>query len=135
AGADAGIGFDGPYYSKTTQEIFSAYASDVAYILPNLSVMASLRVDRFSNDNGSQTALSPKFGIVFQPILNKLSVFANYMNGFVNTDPVDNINDGVPNTVSFDPEHADQFEVGVKANLLNNRITGSVSYFNTKVEN
>lgn len=120
--------------SKTKQEVFSAYASDVVNIIPALSAMASLRVDRFSNDNGNQTAFSPKFGLVYQPILDKLSVFANYMNGFTNTDPTFNIDANGSTPVSFGPEHANQFEFGAKANFLNNKITGSVSYYETKVE-
>ena len=140
AGADAGIAssYDpGIGYSKSKQEIFSAYASEVAYILPNLSAMASLRVDRFSNDNGNQTSFSPKFGIVFQPIQDQLSIFANYMDGFVNTDPASNANgqNPTPVTVTFDPEHANQFEFGTKINLFNNKVSGSVSYYHTKVDN
>jgi len=133
AGADAGIGTQGPYFSVTKQEVFSAYVSDIAYVLPNLSVMASLRVDHFSNDNNNQTALSPKFGAVYQPIPEKLSIFANYMNGFTNTNPTTNTLNGAQVAVSFDPEHANQFEVGTKVNFLNNRMSGSVSYYKTKV--
>lgn len=140
-GADAGIFGTGMSYSKSKQEVFSAYASEVAYILPNLSVMASLRIDRFSNkgditdssDDFNQTAYSPKFGIVYQPIQDKVALFANYMNGFVNVAPgVDRI-DGVDVPRTFGPEQANSFEVGTKLNLMNNRITASLSYYNTKV--
>lgn len=134
AGADAGINNLGPYYSKATQEIFSAYVSDVAYLLPNLSVMASLRIDHFTNDNGKQTGLSPKFGMVYQPIPEKLALFANYMNGFVNTDPATNINRNVQTVLSFDPTQANQLEFGIKADLFDNRLSGSVSYYQTKVK-
>ncbi|PZR21600.1 MAG: TonB-dependent siderophore receptor [Flavobacterium psychrophilum] len=134
AGADAGIANQGPYYSKANQEIFSAYVSDVAYLLPNLSVMASVRIDHFTNDNGKQTAVSPKFGAVYQIIPEQLSVFGNYMNGFVNTDPASNINRNVTTVQSFDPEHANQVEFGLKADLFNSRLSGSISYFETKVK-
>jgi iron complex outermembrane receptor protein len=140
AGADAGIAASfnpGVGYSKSKQEVFSAYASEIAYILPNLSAMASLRIDRFSNDNGSQTSLSPKFGLVFQPIQDQLSIFANYMDGFVNTDPTQNANgqNPTPVNVTFDPEHANQFEFGTKINLFNNKVSGSLSYYYTQVDN
>ncbi|WP_142688255.1 TonB-dependent receptor [Chitinophaga polysaccharea] len=126
--------------SNLTQETYSAYVSDVFNILPSLSVMASLRVDHFKNggltvsenNKYSQTALSPKFGIMYQPILNTLSVFVNYMNGFTNSAPRqrgDNV------WVSFDPEQANQMEGGVKVNLLGGMITGSVSYYDIKVKN
>ncbi|AZI20185.1 TonB-dependent receptor domain-containing protein [Chryseobacterium taklimakanense] len=70
--------------------IKSAYFSNVLNILPELSAMVSLRVDNFSGkptqwsteEVSNQTKFSPKFGLVYQPVLNKLSIFANYMNGF-----------------------------------------------------
>jgi len=122
--------------TRAKQEIFSAYASDVAYLTSSLSVMASLRIDHFKNDNGNQTTLSPKFGAVYQILPQQLSVFANYMNGFVNTDPTTNFSaSAAPKAVTFDPEHANQFEFGTKVNLFNDKLTGSVSYYNTEVSN
>ncbi|MHA3786818.1 TonB-dependent siderophore receptor [Flavobacterium hauense] len=122
--------------TRAKQEIFSAYASDVAYLTSSLSVMASLRIDHFKNDNGNQTTLSPKFGAVYQILPEQLSVFANYMNGFVNTDPTTNFSaSAAPKAVTFDPEHANQFEFGTKVNLFNDKLTGSVSYYNTEVSN
>src|SRR5690606_30269630 len=53
AGADAGImalGDPGAQFSEARQEIFSAYGSNVINVLPQLSAMLSVRLDRFSND-------------------------------------------------------------------------------------
>jgi len=119
--------------SQVSQEVFSAYVSDVINFTPALSAMASVRVDRFSNDNGAQTAFSPKFGLVYQPILDKLSIFANYLNGFVNTDPTTNIDANGSTPVTFDPEHANQIEFGTKVNFFNNKVVGSISYYETRV--
>ena len=127
--------------SKTSQEVYSIYASDVINFTPALSAMVSLRVDRFNNkgqantkdDDYLQTAWSPKFGLVYQPILDKLSIFANYMNGFINTAPTTDRIDGLPVGVVLDPEQANQFEVGAKANFFNNKVTAAVSYYNTEV--
>ena len=140
AGTDAILAGSPVGYSKTKQEIYSAYASDVLNITPALSAMASLRVDRFMNegdlstkaDNFNQTAFSPKFGLVYQPILNKISVFANYMNGFSNVAPV--TTPGL-RIYTFDPEQANQIEFGTKLNLLDDRLTASVSYYDVKVDN
>jgi iron complex outermembrane receptor protein len=129
--------------STTKEEIFSAYVSDVLNITPSLSVMASLRADRFSNkgnvedksDDFNQTSFSPKFGVVYQPILDKVAVFANYMNGFVNKGPaVDRIN-SIEYGRTFEPEHANQFEVGTKVNLFNNKLVATLSYYDIKVDN
>ncbi len=149
AGADAGIAAlanPSANYDRTKQEIFSAYASNIFYFLPNLSAMASLRVDRFSSkgslstlsDDYNQTAYSPKFGVVFQPIQDKVSVFANYMNSFKNVAPTQIFDQGTGDflgTRVFEPEQANQFEVGVKVNGFGDRLTASVSYYNIKVDN
>ncbi|SMO53209.1 TonB-dependent receptor [Gracilimonas mengyeensis] len=124
--------------SRTEQRVYSAYVSDVINFTPALSVMASLRLDRFDNigdtstddDNYDQTALSPKFGIVFQPIVDKVSLFANYMNGFSNVAPRVQ-DDG--STKTFAPEQANQWEAGVKTNLLNGRISTTLSYYDITV--
>jgi len=142
-GADQGISSlanPGVQYSKSKQEIYSAYVSDVVYIMPNLSAMASVRVDHFSNkgnlsttaDDYDQTAVSPKFGIVFQPILDKVAIFANYLNGFSNVAPITTPGG---QTFSFDPEQANQIEFGTKVNLLNNKLSASASVYSTKVSN
>ncbi|TRW26721.1 TonB-dependent receptor [Flavobacterium zepuense] len=139
AGTDALIAGTPISPLKTKEEIFSAYASDVFNITPAISAMASLRVDRFSNkgninvseDDYNQTAFSPKFGLVYQPILDKVSIFANYMNGFSNVAPVITGS----RTFTFEAEQANQFEVGTKLNLLNDRITATFSYYDIKVDN
>ena len=72
--------------SISENEVISAYVSDVLNVTENLSVMASVRVDKFISKSGNQSfnqnAVSPKFGAVYQIIPNKVSVFGNYMNGF-----------------------------------------------------
>ncbi|CAD0001735.1 TonB-dependent receptor [Flavobacterium salmonis] len=135
-GSDAIVGNSQRNNSKTKQEVYSAYFSDVLNILPNLSAMVSLRADRFmnaDNDAYNQTAFSPKFGIVFQPILDQVSVFANYMNGFSNVSPSADVNGSVTTLRTFGPEHANQFEVGTKLNLFKDKFYATVSYYDIKV--
>ncbi|MFP9117116.1 TonB-dependent siderophore receptor [Flavobacterium sp. RNTU_13] len=121
--------------SSTKEEIYSAYASDVLNITPALSVMLSLRADRFINKstNFNQTAYSPKFGIVYQPILDKVSVFANYMDGFSNVAPTQDQVLGASIARSFDPEHAKQLEGGTKLNLLGDKLSATLSYYYIEV--
>lgn len=149
--ADNATGSLGINKSNTKQEIYSAYISDVINFTPRLSLMASLRIDYFDtegeisveDDNYDQTALSPKFGLVYQPILNKLSVFANYMNGFSNVAPTqvsdgDTDGDGDEDNIRtkvFEPEHANQVEFGIKTNLFNNKLNSTISYYNIRVAN
>jgi iron complex outermembrane receptor protein len=99
-----------------------------------LIVLASAHIDRFDNKGTrnitrdtttgrySQTAVSPKFGLVYQVVKDQVSLFGNYMNGFQNiapivqTDPVT----GTTEASSFKPSQANQWEAGVKVNMLDN---------------
>lgn len=119
---------------------YSAYASDVINLTDRLIALAAIRVDRFDNKGNSdragsapkgaykQTVFSPKFGLVFQPIKDQLSLFANYQNGFNNLNGIDYKGE------AFKPEQANQIEGGVKSNLFGGKLTGSVSYYYIKVK-
>lgn len=129
--------------SNISNSAYSVYASDVLNITPALAAMVSLRVDRFvskgerstSEDDFSQTALSPKLGLVYQPVPDKVSLFANYMNAFINVEPqqVMDADSSNPRVKSFKPEHADQFEFGTKLNLFSGKLYATISYYNIKV--
>jgi iron complex outermembrane receptor protein len=127
-------------HSATEQATYSAYASDVVRIVPQVSVMASLRLDHFDQDGTvssdeddyTQTTLSPKFGVVVRPLPDRLSLFGNYMNGFSNVAPRTEA-DGT--TKSFEPERANQWEAGIKANAFDKRLTATVSYYDIAVSN
>lgn len=129
------------------QNTYSAYLQDVLNITDRLIALAAVRVDRFDNRGTrnlaldtttgkyAQTAVSPKFGLVYQLVKEQVSLFGNYMNGFQNqaplyqTDPAT----GKAGFSTFNPVQANQWEAGVKVNLLQNKLTGSVSYYNIKV--
>lgn len=131
--------------STASNEIASAYISNVTEILPSLSVMLSARVDQFTGRTAywttdeieSQLAISPKLGIVYQPIKDKVALFANYMNGFTNIAPAE-VADADGSNVRlkiFEPEHANQYEAGVKTDIWKNRIALTASYYNITVSN
>ena len=143
AGVDNAIGsFAGN--TEANQEIMSAYVSDVLNVTNKLSVMASLRLDYFDGktsqydgiETEGQVALSPKFGAVYQIVENKVSVFGNYMNGFKNVAPttVADLDGSNPRIKEFDPEQANQFEVGLKTSLYKDIISASVSYYDIRVK-
>lgn len=136
---------------ETNQNVFSVYASDVINITRQLFFMASIRYDRFQYDGDkndttddeaefTEDTFSPKFGIVYQPIFNKLSLFANYQNGFSYVKPeVQAIDENDPSLgnilLSYKLEQANQFETGIKANLFNNRLEATLSYYDITVKN
>jgi iron complex outermembrane receptor protein len=127
--------------STAEVEVISAYASDVLNITDKLSAMASLRIDHFKSTTATeerrQSAVSPKFGLVYMLIKDKVSVFSNYMNGFVNVTPreVSEVDGSNPRIKSFDPEQANQYEFGLKTNLYKDIISASISYYNIDVKN
>ena len=127
--------------SSATQETYSAYISDVVNFTPTLSAMLSLRIDQFggdkSDDDDNQTAFSPKFGLVYQPIKDKVSIFTNYMNGFTNVAPtsVSDVDGSNPRIKTFEAEKANQFEFGVKTNLFDEKLDLTASYYNINVSN
>ncbi|WPU96118.1 TonB-dependent receptor [Mucilaginibacter sabulilitoris] len=129
--------------SNISNSIYSVYVSDVINFTPGLMAMLSLRGDHFVSkgevsdptDDYHQTAFSPKLGLVYQPVLDKVSIFANYMNAFVNIAPSQVFDDenNFVGVQSFKPEHANQWEFGVKSNLLSDKLNVTVSYYNIKV--
>lgn len=125
--------------TKVDAYTYSAYAADVFNITDNVLVLLSLRVDRFDNkgilnnatnittDGYKQTALAPKFGLVYQVVPEHISVFGNFQSGFTNKTGTDFENK------AFNPEHANQVEGGVKYDLLGGRISGTMSYYHINV--
>ncbi|WP_286756053.1 TonB-dependent receptor [Roseivirga sp. UBA838] len=142
AAVDAALAAQGHGSTSVKREVLSSYISDVVNITPRFSAMASLRFDRFK-DKGNlegvggydQFTLSPKFGLLYQPVADKLSIFANYQNSFNNVAPalVGDPNSGPQSLKVFDPEQANQLEFGVKANLLDYRLNATLSYYDITV--
>ncbi|PRP66323.1 TonB-dependent receptor [Nonlabens agnitus] len=144
AGVDAALENTPVGNNNSKYSIYSLYVSDVVNFTPQLSLMLGLRLDHFDNngdiltdeDDFNQTALSPKLGALYQIIDNELSVFANYQNGFNNVAPrlVGDPQDGAQRLQTFDPEQANQFEAGIKSSLFDNRLDGTLSYYNITVQ-
>ena len=133
-----------PTYSLSELRTFAAYASDVINVTEALSLMLSLRVDRFENKGVTnltsgvtdgaynQTSVAPKLGLTYQLIKDRLMVFGNYNNGFQNVAPVTQP-DG---TVSvFKPQYANQIETGFKTELAKNILNATISYYRINVSN
>ncbi|MFI2744527.1 TonB-dependent siderophore receptor [Zhouia sp. PK063] len=130
--------------SKTTQQTLGVYLSDVINPIKRLSIMLSARFDRFFNEGTTdyttgvtlgaynQNSFSPKLGVVYEVIQNQVSIFANYNNGFQNVAPVTQP-DGTIST--FKPQYANQSEFGVKTDLLKNKLTATLSYYDILVKN
>jgi iron complex outermembrane receptor protein len=128
------------YPDRYKSNTYSAYVSDVLNITDNLIASAAIRADHFDNKgsyipstgkySGSykQTAFSPKFGLVYQPVKDKVALFANYQNGFTNVSGTDF------EGKTFKPEQATQIEGGVKLNALGGKLNGTISYYDIEVK-
>lgn len=119
--------------NRRDTQTFSAYVSDVISYNDRLHAMISLRGDRFHDvaNDYMQTSFSPKLGLVYQVIKDQLSVFGNYMNGFKNVAP-SLLSDNTKQV--FKPEQANQVEYGVKFELLQGKINGTVSVYDIQVK-
>ncbi len=131
--------------NTTSSNIYGAYISDAVYITDRLVTLLSLRVDHYESDGQlnfntnvrsgefKQTAWSPKVGIVYQIVKNRLSAYANYMNGFSYTAPV---TQELPDySGDMKPQKANQWELGIKANLWRNRFNFTAGYYDILVDN
>lgn len=136
-------------YNRYNNYTYSAYASDVLNITENLLAMASLRVDHFSSksitdpvsgtatQSFDQTTLSPKFGLVYQVVKDKVALFGNYMNGFSNPGYNLTYDAATATNVSklFKSEQANQWEGGVKLDVFDGRLSSTISYYDIMVKN
>ena len=135
-----------PYnYTSNKVNMYSAYASDVLNVTDNLLVMLSLRVSRYIGGGSynqatglttgkyNQTQYSPKLGIVYQLLKDKISLFANYNNGFINVAPAATGPSGA--ITALKPQQAFQTEGGVKFDLFDGKLSSTLSYYNIKVTN
>ena len=143
ASIDSLLAGAGNSISNTSKKTYAAYLSDVVNFTPKLSALLSLRADYFDNkgeksdkgDDFDQFALSPKFGLVYQPVLDKVAIFANYQNSFMNVAPqtVRDVEGNNPHIKTFKPEHANQWEAGIKTNILQNKLAFTASYYDIRV--
>lgn len=131
-----------PYIYRTNT--YSAYASDVINLTDRLIASVGLRVDNYQNKGSylldgtqsakpfNQTAFSPKFGLIFQPVKDQVSLFANYQNGFSNPGLFTNASN---ESVIAKLQNANQAEGGVKLSLFDGKLSSTLSYYRIKVTN
>lgn len=113
----------------------SAYVSDVINFTDQLIAMASVRFDHYENKTAkyNQNTVSPKLGLIYQIVKDKVSIFGNYMDGFNNVAPAPTAASPTV-AVEFNPEHATQLEGGVKVELLGGKLNGTLSYYDIQVK-
>jgi iron complex outermembrane receptor protein len=131
--------FDSGISGKTTTDNLAIYLQDQITLLPNLKLLAGGRFDFIDLNkedvadiiNGSEPetttrdyrAFSPRVGLVYQPI-EPISLYASYSRSFK------------PNTFAFsapgqllEPERGTQYEVGIKTDLLDDRLSATLAAY------
>ena len=125
--------------SQSDNKTAAFYLQDQMTILPNLKFLGGLRFDYVHQSTqavGAQEqtsdnhAVSPRLGLVYQPI-EPLSLYTSWTKGFQPSSLL-NIN---PNGELFKPERSTQYEIGMKAVLLENRLSATLAWFHLTREN
>ncbi|MEL7314680.1 MAG: TonB-dependent siderophore receptor [Cyanobacteria bacterium J06559_3] len=113
---------------------------DQIQIVPNLTLLLGGRLDfvsqqaqdEFLNTDvaESYTNFSPRVGLVYQPV-EPLFLYASYSQSFFPNNSAFTTVDGE----LLAPEEAEQFEIGVKAELLGGRLAATLALFDITREN
>ncbi|MEM1254625.1 MAG: TonB-dependent siderophore receptor [Cyanobacteria bacterium P01_H01_bin.21] len=113
---------------------------DQIKITPNLTLLLGGRLDSVNQEaeddflntdvEESYNNFSPRIGLVYQPI-EPLFIYGSYSQSFFPNNAVFTTADGD----LLDPEEAEQFEVGVKAELLDGRLAATLALFDITREN
>ncbi|MFL5746698.1 MAG: TonB-dependent siderophore receptor, partial [Niastella sp.] len=120
------------------------YVQDLIKLSPKFNLLAGIRfayvetrgIDSINLLNDTKVtgvtrydhAFSPRFGLVYKPV-NTTAVFVSYSNSFTNNTGSDL--DGK----ALKPSIIDQYEVGVKNNFLNDRLSVNVTLYRIKNNN
>ncbi|MEH1836393.1 MAG: TonB-dependent siderophore receptor [Nostoc sp.] len=119
-----------------TQDIrtFGIYLQDQITLLDNLKLLVGGRFDTYTEKdqdfsvavgsitNGNANQFTPRIGIVYQPI-ELISLYASYSKSFVPQVGVS------ANRTPFQPEKGKQYEVGVKGELLQGRLSSTLALY------
>jgi iron complex outermembrane recepter protein len=131
---------DIPIFSDAdaTTDRLGIFLRDQIDLLDNLVVAAGVRFDIVDTDikdlltdsetSQSDDAVSPSIGIVYQPI-EPISLYAGYSESFAPNDASDF--NGQP----LKPETGKGFDVGIKAEIIENRLSANLGYFNITKQN
>lgn len=114
-----------------TTDSLGIYLQDQITLLPNLKLLLGGRFDIVSQKldfaDGSEDfqqdkAFSPRVGLVYQPT-DALSLYASYSRSFLQS-----VGTAFDNTL-FLPERGTQYEVGVKADWLDRRLSTTLAFY------
>lgn len=113
----------------------SVYLEDRMAIGSMLDVIVGARFDVASIDHEERSkeltfsktdaAASPRVAVVVRPV-EGVSAYASLSTSFA---PTDAEKENAEGTIDFDPERGEQYEVGVKTDVFDGRLSGSIALF------
>lgn len=126
-------------YSKQDTKMAGVYLQDMVSLLPNLKLLGGVRFDyvhqsinptETTQETSDDTGVSPRVGLVYQPI-EPVSLYASWTRGFLPNTP-DSFN---PNGQLFQPERSTQYEIGAKTFFFDNRVSTTLAWFHLTRDN
>ncbi len=123
---------------SSTEDWYGFYVQDQVRLPHDLHILAGFRYDNAAS-NGTTTilipgppttspfsfredAVTPRFGLLWQPV-PQLSLYGNYVENFGRTNGFSLSRTPLP------PETAQQWEVGLKTELFDGRLTATLAWF------
>lgn len=98
-------------FQKTPRTVTTVLATDTKTLSNNMIGKSKI-----------ETAFSPKFGLVYQP-LKTTSFYVSYANNFISNTGIDIYN------APLDPSIVDQYEAGVKNDLFGGRVSANLTVY------
>jgi iron complex outermembrane receptor protein len=124
-------------YHQAQGKDLGVYVQDLIDIAPQVKLHVGLRADRFENREllgsaevarGTQNAFSPRVGLVWQPT-DTTSLFTDWSRSHA-----PNVAHGVSSS-TYDAEIGEQVELGVKQELIKDRLNSTLAVFDLKRSN
>ncbi|ABA24862.1 TonB-dependent siderophore receptor (plasmid) [Trichormus variabilis ATCC 29413] len=129
-----------PFGRRIVSQNVGVFAQNLVELTPNFKILLGgrfdfneySREDRVTNEllnEQSDSRFSPRVGLVYQPT-KTTSLYFNWTNGF---SPQFQAR-GRTNE-QFEPQNTEQFEVGVKQNFLNDKLSATLAFFQVTKQN
>lgn len=127
-------------FSDTQQDRLGVSVQDQIEFFDNLKVVAGFRYDSTEQETLNrlnpdaeedvqyEDAVSPRVGIVYQPI-EEVSLYGSYSESFF-PNPSQTVD-----LEFLEPETSEQYEIGVRAELLNKKLSINLAYFDITKNN
>ncbi|MBF2047905.1 MAG: TonB-dependent siderophore receptor [Elainella sp. C42_A2020_010] len=130
------------YDATQRRSYVGVYAQDLISIFDNLKLLLGARYDlanqeyigRLEGESTlfqQDTQLSPRVGIVYQPI-PPVSLYASWSRSFF---PLGDFGDRNADGTPFEPTTGEQFEIGVKTEFLDGRLAATVALYDITRQN